>query len=105
MINEKSAKTDTVESVGRIEPARVEEPSEAILDAVAELSAVSATLGQALRPRAAASLASVVRIVNTYYSNLIEGHIARPRDIERALEGNFDQDEARRNLQIEAAAH
>ena len=36
---------------------RIEEPSEAISDAVAELSAVSATLGQARRPRAAASLA------------------------------------------------
>ncbi len=43
--------------------------------------------------------------MNTYYSNLIEGHDTRPRDIERALAGEFDSDEGRRNLQIEAAAH
>jgi Fic family protein len=43
--------------------------------------------------------------MNTYYSNLIEGHDTRPRDIERALAGEFDQDNERRNLQVEAAAH
>ena len=43
--------------------------------------------------------------MNTYYSNLIEGHDTRPRDIERALAGEFDRDEGRRNLQVEAAAH
>jgi Fic family protein len=43
--------------------------------------------------------------MNTYYSNLIEGHDTRPRDIERALAGKLDSDEGRRNLQLEAAAH
>ena len=43
--------------------------------------------------------------MNSYYSNLIEGHNTRPRDIERALAGQFDSDQERRNLQIEAAAH
>src|SRR6266545_4320621 len=94
-----------VESVLRIEPARLEDPSEAISDVVAELAAASATLGRALHPRTAANLADLVRIMNTYYSNLIEGHDARPRDIERALAGKFDQDKERRNLQVEAAAH
>ena len=31
--------------------------------------------------------------MNTYYSNLIEGHDTRPRDIERALAGDFDNDD------------
>lgn len=43
--------------------------------------------------------------MNAYYSNLIEGHNTRPKDIERALEGELDEDEDRRNLQLEAAAH
>jgi Fic family protein len=43
--------------------------------------------------------------MNTYYSNLIEGHNTRPRDIERALVGELDEDQGRRNLQLEAAAH
>src|SRR5947209_16087326 len=93
------------ESVSRIEPARIETPSEAIADLVAELSAASARLGRSLHPRTAANLAELVRIMNTYYSNLIEGHDTRPRDIERALAGELDQNEGRRNLQIEAAAH
>ncbi|HLH96372.1 MAG TPA: Fic family protein [Xanthobacteraceae bacterium] len=89
----------------RIEPTRLEEISEPISDAIAGLSAESAKLGSALHSRTAANLADLVRIMNTYYSNLIEGHNTRPRDIERALEGKFDQDKDRRNLQVEAAAH
>ncbi len=95
----------TLETPQRIEPARLEEPSMAVSDAVAELSAAAATLGTALHPRTAANLAALVRVMNTYYSNLIEGHHTRPRDIQRALEGQFDQNEKRRNFQIEAAAH
>ena len=94
-----------METVERIEPARLEDLPEAISDVVAELSAAAAKLGHALNPQTAANLAGLVRIMNTYYSNLIEGHNTRPRDIARAIDGNFDNDEARRNLQIEAAAH
>jgi len=94
-----------METVERIEPARLEDLSEAISDVVAELSAAAAKLGHALNPQTAANLAGLVRIMNTYYSNLIEGHNTRPRDIARAIDGNFDNDEVRRNLQIEAAAH
>jgi len=95
----------TFESVDRIEPARLEEPTAAIADVIAELSAAAATLGRALHPTTAANLADLVRLMNCYYSNLIEGHDTRPRDIERALAGDLDADEGRRNLQIEAAAH
>ncbi len=93
------------ESVQRIEPTRLEEIPADISDVVADLSAAAATLGRALHPRTAANLADLVRIMNTYYSNLIEGHNTRPKDIERALAGNFSEENQRRNLQIEAAAH
>src|SRR5271170_6061726 len=93
------------ESVSRIEPARLDEPTTDIADVIADLAASSATLGKALHPRTAANLADLVRIMNTYYSNLIEGHNTRPRDIERALAGELDRDEERRDLQLEAAAH
>lgn len=89
----------------RIEPARLEETSEAIADVIADLSAASVRLGAGLHPRTAANLADLVRLMNTYYSNLIEGHNTRPNDMARALEGQFDQHERRRNLQLEAAAH
>jgi Fic family protein len=93
------------ENPSRIEPARLEEPTGPIADSIAELAAAAATLGKALHPRTAGNLSDLVRIMNTYYSNLIEGHNTRPRDIERALAGELDKDEERRDLQLEAAAH
>jgi Fic family protein len=105
MIDTTSAKEALPESVQRIEPARLEDAPEAISDVIAELAASSAALGSTLHPRTAASLAELVRIMNTYYSNLIEGHNTRPKDIVRALAGDLDHDEERRDLQIESAAH
>ena len=96
---------NSVESVNRIEPARLEEAPEAVVDLVADLSAAGAVLGSALHPTTASNLAGLLRIMNSYYSNLIEGHDTRPRDIERALAGQLDQDRERRSLQLEAAAH
>ncbi len=95
----------TIETPQRIEPARLDDISEAIGDVLAELSAAAATLGAGLHPRTAANLASLVRLMNTYYSNFIEGHNTRPREIAAALDGKFAQDDERRNLQLEARAH
>ncbi len=93
-----------IESPTRFEPARLEEAPEAIADVIAELFSASVVLGARLHPATTASLSGVVRQMNCYYSNLIEGHNTRPRDIERALAGDLDGDEKRRNLQIEATA-
>ena len=68
-----------LETPQRIEPARIEEASPILSDVVADLSAASATLGQTLHPKTAANLADLVRVMNTYYSNLIEGHNTRPK--------------------------
>jgi Fic family protein len=51
------------------------------------------------------SLADLVRTMNCYYSNLIEGHATHPVDIELALKGDYSQDARKRDLQIEATAH
>ena len=67
------------------------------------LSSASAVLGAQLHPATAANFSDVVRLMNCYYSNFIEDHSTRPRDIARA--DDLDEDEARRNQQIEAAAH
>ncbi len=93
----------TIETVERIEPARLEDVPESIGDRATDLASATAGLGAALHPRTAENLADLVRIMNTYYSNLIEGHNTRPRDIESALAGDYASDEERRNLQIEAA--
>ncbi len=75
-----------METVQRIEPARLDDVPEHIANLVAELSAAAAKLEHSLSPRTAESLAEMVRIMNTYYSNLIEGNQTRPRDIELALQ-------------------
>jgi Fic family protein len=43
--------------------------------------------------------------MNSYYSNLIEGHNTHPIDIERALEKDYSHDPAKRAMQMESAAH
>lgn len=93
------------ESVQRIEPTALPALSPELSDVVADVADAAALLSRALPPRTAASLAALIRITNTYYSNLIEGHNTLPRDIERALAGELSEDHDRRDLQREAAAH
>ena len=50
-------------------------------------------------------VASVVRGMNCYYSNLIEGHRTSPRDIERAMAKDFSGDLRERANQLLAFAH
>jgi Fic family protein len=50
-------------------------------------------------------LANLVRSMNCYYSNLIEGHDTHPVDIEWALNNDYSADARKRNLQLEAKAH
>lgn len=76
-----------------------------LADVIAELIAAASKLGERLHPVTAASLSQLVRVMNCYYSNLIEGHNTRPRDIERALADDLHEDNQRRDLQLEARAH
>lgn len=92
------------EAPTRIEPARIEHPNGELMDLSIEIVAKAERLGRALHPETAAQLARTVRIMNTYYSNLIEGHNTRPREIEQALHG-IKPEEDRRDLKIEAVAH
>lgn len=62
-------------------------------------------LGARLHPFTLAAAAELLRTVNCYYSNLIEGHDTNPAAIERAMRGNYDAEPAKRDLQIEAQAH
>lgn len=50
-------------------------------------------------------VAKLVRNMNSYYSNLIEGHKTLPRDIERALRDDFSQQEEDRRNQMLSVAH
>lgn len=56
-------------------------------------------------PLVRSEVAGLVRQMNSYYSNLIEGHKTLPRDIERALRADFSTQEDDRRNQLLSVAH
>ncbi len=103
-----SAVVDRGESLGLMEPVVLAEDcrSRGLLNDLAfELGQKSAGFRRSLPPSLVPSLASLVRSMNCYYSNLIEGHDTHPIDIERALKNDYSADPKKRDLQIEAKAH
>src|SRR5664279_1494296 len=88
-----------------IEPALPTDQEHKLEDLAYELvSAASAMSGQ-IHPLVQQSIGDLVRSMNCYYSNLIEGHNTVPRDIERALAQDYSSEPEKRNLQLEAVAH
>lgn len=103
-----SKSKDRGEKVGLMEPLLLaaESRHRAVLhDLAIELAGASAGFRRSLPAGVASALADLVRAMNCYYSNLIEGHDTHPVDIERALRKDFSADPEKRNLQLEAAAH
>lgn len=99
---------DRGESVALMEPLLFEDGSRhrgALTDLALDLTQKSAGFRRSLPPSMLTSLANLVRAMNCYYSNLIEGHDTHPVDIERALKNNYSQDARKRDLQLEAKAH
>jgi Fic family protein len=76
-----------------------------LTDLALELAQKSAGFRRSLPESLVASLAGLVRAMNCYYSNLIEGHDTHPVEIERALKGDYSTDAKKRDLQLEAKAH
>jgi Fic family protein len=76
-----------------------------LTDLAFDLAQKSAGFRRSLPPTLLASLADLVRAMNCYYSNLIEGHETHPVEIERALKNDYSQDRRKRDLQVEAQAH
>ena len=74
-------------------------------DLAFQLGAEAAGLAGRLASETTRAIGDLVRGMNCYYSNLIEGHDTRPADIERALRLDYVGDAERRDLQLEAAAH
>ena len=77
----------------------------ALQDLVLDLAQKAARFRSSLPDSLVHSLATLVRSMNCYYSNLIEGHDTHPVDIERAMNNDYSQDKGKRNLQLEARAH
>ena len=99
----KSAKLLTVADLHALEPllpdTRAVEPL--VLDLTRETAALASEVPSPLDR----SITELLRNINSYHSNLIEGHDTRPRDILRAMQGDLSQQPEQRALQLEARAH
>lgn len=71
-----------------------------------DLATKASGLASQIHPTVRESVGNLVRSMNCYYSNLIEGHDTHPRDIDRALaHADYSNDPRKRSLQKEAVAH
>ncbi len=99
---------DGGESIDLMEPMAIAEGSRHrrdLSDFAVDLAARSAGFRRSLPGGISSALADLVRAMNCYYSNLIEGHDTHPIDIERALNNDYSNDPRKRDLQLEAKAH
>jgi Fic family protein len=74
-------------------------------DLAQEIIAASARLEGKVAPETAAALGDKLRLINSYYSNLIEGHKTTIPDIESALRNKFDLNPENKYAQELCAAH
>ncbi len=111
---EKDTQADIEAAVDRREPVSLMEPlligdgcrqRGLLTDLTLDLAQRAAGFRRSLPESLLASLADLVRAMNCYYSNLIEGHDTHPLDIERALKDEYSDDAGKRDLQLEAKAH
>ncbi|WP_286829273.1 MULTISPECIES: Fic family protein [Kordiimonas] len=105
---DKEMPVDRGEAVTSMEPMLVPESSKhrgELADLALELTAKSTGLRRSLPDGVVTALSDLVRAMNCYYSNLIEGHDTHPVDIERAMKKDYSADPQQRDLQLEAEAH
>ncbi|MDF1525987.1 MAG: Fic family protein [bacterium] len=99
---------DRGETVGLMEPLVISEDSRHrtdLTDLAVELASKSTGFRRSLPKGVYSALAKLVRSMNCYYSNLIEGHVTHPVEIERAMKEDYSSELVKRNLQLEAKAH
>jgi len=113
-INKTDIEADTKEAVDRGEELSIMEPlqisdgskhRDALTELAVDLAAKSAGFRRSLPEGVVSALAELVRAMNCYYSNLIEGHNTHPVDIERAMRNDYSAEPRKRDLQLEARAH
>lgn len=91
--------------ISEMEPMMPADPAEELGELAIEVIRKSAALSAAVHPVTRRGIAELVRKMNSYYSNLIEGHNTHPVDIDRAMRGDFSRDPAKRARQLESKAH
>ena len=77
------------ETVALMEPMLPAQGQRELEDMAMDLAKKSSALAGTLHPVVRQSVGDLVRSMNYYYSNLIEGHDTHPRNIDKALAGDF----------------
>jgi len=88
-----------------MEPLMPEDSQHRLENLAFDLAGKSQGLASTLNGEVVRSVGDLVRSMNCYYSNLIEGHNTHPANIEKALRDDYSDDPEIRDLQLEARAH
>jgi Fic family protein len=67
--------------------------------------AEASELGGMVHPITRKEIARLLRHINSYYSNRIEGEHTSPADIEKAVKQEYSQDDKKKHLQLLSIAH
>ena len=76
-----------------------------LTDKVITITKAAAGLTAYLPGETRSTIVRHMAVINSYYSNLIEGNRTRPHEIREAQQGHFSSDPAKRDLQMESVAH
>ena len=88
-----------------IEPTQVPRDNIELEEQAIALASSANRLSACLPKAVQYGIGELVRSMNCYYSNLIEGHPTLPREIDDALKFRYSDEPDRRDLQLEAVAH
>lgn len=98
------ANSDVRIGAGHMEP-MLPDQSQVLEDLTYTLVASANEFAGSINAPLKKSIGDLVRAMNCYYSNLIEGHDTHLVDIEKALRKEYSNEPRKRDLQLEAQAH
>ncbi len=79
--------------------------SKSLAELAMKVYADAAELGGMVHPITRKEIARLLRHINSYYSNRIEGEHTTPADIEKAVKKEYSTDEKKKRLQLLSVAH
>lgn len=79
--------------------------NKSLIDLAMEVFRSEAELGGLVHPITQKEIARLLRHINSYYSNRIEGEHTNPIDIERAVRKEYSKDDEKKRLQKLSVAH
>jgi len=79
--------------------------TEEMQDMAVQVVQDSAELGGKIHATSRKGIVKLLKIINSYYSNRIEGNATHPADIERAMNNDYSHKSEKRELQMESRNH